>query len=110
MGKFPCDTTFAGPNSFFAPARTDSSRRSTRSRSLPFAVWPLSSTWSPATPNSTVVVTDSGDSVRDRLDWCGRMSASSRFPQYFTRAMFGCARAVAFMGALTTPAGPRAGC
>lgn len=68
MGKSPRDTTFAGPRSAFAWVRTVSSRRSTRSRSLPFAVWPLSSTWSLAAPNSTVVVTDSGDSVRDRLD------------------------------------------
>ena len=67
----------------------------TRARSLPWAALPLSSNASAAAPKRTVVVTEIGARVSERLDWWGRIRRSSRFPQYFTSAMFGCARAVA---------------
>ena len=69
-GKSPRDTIAARPSPRTC-ARTSLSTASTRSRSLPSATRPFSSTESSPLPpkNSTVVVTLSGASVTDTLDW-----------------------------------------
>ena len=98
IGKLPRESTRTGPSARPDSARTRSSRASTRARSLPRASPPWSVTASAGAPNSTVVTTSSGARVTERLDWCGRMRTGSRFPQYFTSAMLGWARAVAREG------------
>src|SRR5215472_13079736 len=100
-GKFPTDATLTCPKPFGVDERTRAMVASTRSRSIPTAARPFNSTCSLFAPNSTVVVTVSGAMVMDRLELCGSTSASSRLPQYLTRAMFGWALAVALAFPLT---------
>ena len=87
-----------------ASARTTSRKRATRTASSPPASTPSISTRSAsAPPKATDASTERPSSVSEMLPVAGRLSARSRFPQYFTSARFTLARAVVAGAAI--PAG-----
>src|SRR5438876_8194286 len=71
-----------------ASARTRSRKRATRSASSPAASTPSISTRSASPPpKATDASTERPSSVSEMLPVAGRLSARSRFPQYFTSAI-----------------------